>query len=113
MYKSLARKWVKALESGDYAQAQDYLCIKDKKVGYRCCCLGVLADISGIGEWKELDGLFAFKIKNRTYYKMLPRSFCREVGLPEPYAERLASMNDYGKSFKNIAKEIRKEYNIK
>lgn len=48
MEKKQAMKWVKALRSGKFKQAQSQLCTldrNDKPDGY--CCLGVLAHING------------------------------------------------------------------
>ncbi len=50
MKKSVAMKWVKALRSGKYAQGQGTL-----NSDGRYCCLGVLCDISKVGEWAELS----------------------------------------------------------
>jgi hypothetical protein len=46
--KDAIRKWVTALRSEKYPQSDSYLRTAD---GY--CCLGVLCDISGLGEWSE------------------------------------------------------------
>lgn len=46
MKKEIADKWTKALRSGEYKQGAGALKRDD------CyCCLGVLCDISGLGEW--------------------------------------------------------------
>ncbi len=44
------KKWVEALESGDYTQTTGRL--KDES-GY--CCLGVACEISGLGTWMTQD----------------------------------------------------------
>lgn len=41
---NIAMKWVKALRSGDYKQAQKFL-----KVDNAYCCLGVLCEVVGFG----------------------------------------------------------------
>lgn len=46
MDKNLKERWVKALRSGKYEQARG--CLRDDS-GY--CCLGVLLDVCGEGEW--------------------------------------------------------------
>ena len=46
----LAHRWIDALESGEYEQAQGYL-----RKGDAMCCLGVLCDISGTAPW-EIEG---------------------------------------------------------
>jgi hypothetical protein len=44
--EDVKQAWVAALRSGEYEQAQHQL---HTSHGY--CCLGVLCDISGLGEW--------------------------------------------------------------
>lgn len=51
MKKEVADKWVAALRSGEYAQTRELL--RDRQ-GF--CCLGVLCDISGQGQWKQYEG---------------------------------------------------------
>lgn len=46
-------KWIVALRSGKYTQGHGRL--RDG-VG-QMCCLGVLCEISGLGEWKNLVGI--------------------------------------------------------
>ena len=46
-------EWIAALRSNKYEQGQQYL-HNDGKY----CCLGVLCDISGVGEWVEVDNSF-------------------------------------------------------
>lgn len=43
MDQAIKRKWVKALRSGKYKQAQEYLF-----TGKGYCCLGVLGDVIGV-----------------------------------------------------------------
>lgn len=118
MRKAVKEKWLKALRSGGYKQTQG--CLKDEN-GY--CCLGVLCDIHSktikekgykflplgdhyrylrcgstlpeeVQEWSNLidrDGVGAFKYKNGK-------------------SEDLASLNDSGKSFKQIANIIEKYF---
>lgn len=47
MNSSLKAKWVAALRSSDYAQTTGIL--RDEGNGY--CCLGVLCEVSGLGDW--------------------------------------------------------------
>ncbi len=53
MKADLKNRWLEALRSGKYEQATGALMaeIDDGAVGY--CCLGVLCDISGFGEWEH------------------------------------------------------------
>lgn len=48
MLNALEQKLADLLESGIYMQAQGQL-----KDGDKFCCLGVLCDISGLGEWED------------------------------------------------------------
>lgn len=48
MDRKLREDWVTALRSGKYQQGQGKL-----KDGTDYCCLGVLCDVSGFGEWDE------------------------------------------------------------
>lgn len=59
MNQEIALRWAEALESGDYAQGYDALRVNRyddgsfEPVGVGYCCLGVLCDVSGLGEWNE------------------------------------------------------------
>lgn len=46
MNRKLREDWVTALRSGKYQQGRGRL-----KEGTDYCCLGVLCDVSGLGEW--------------------------------------------------------------
>lgn len=48
MNAKMKAKWLKALRSGKYQQGDKALRTKDQ----RHCCLGVLCDISRLGQWK-------------------------------------------------------------
>jgi hypothetical protein len=54
MNPEVKTKWVEALRSDKYKQAEGQL--KDPH-GY--CCLGVLCDISGLDEWDEFSYMHA------------------------------------------------------
>ena len=45
------KRWIAALRSGKYKQGTAQL--RNSKDEF--CCLGVLADISGLGEWRRID----------------------------------------------------------
>lgn len=49
--KEHVRQWVDALRSGEYFQAKGAL-----RRGQRYCCLGVVCDISALGEWEQVSG---------------------------------------------------------
>lgn len=94
--KADRKAWIEALESGKYEQGMSFL-----KRGNKYCCLGVF------GELKD---------KHMSHFAML-RNIADIGGIPKcllgtfdqnSFAGRLARMNDNGKSFKEIAKYIRK-----
>lgn len=111
MKKELKKRWIKALRSGDYTQANGYL-QKDGKF----CCLGVLCQI-------EKPELFELKPKLHpadvdvygvpyepgepgTASGYLPNWIAKDFDLDPDKANLLARMNDAGKSFKAIADHI-------
>lgn len=97
MNAKIKELWLKALRSGDYKQARNYL-----QRGERFCCLGVLCDLhakAGLGRWN--DDLYDGEDK------VLPRAIQDWAGLgeAEPTAEgkTLSGLNDDGASFEQIA----------
>lgn len=95
---ALAKKWVKALRSGNYEQAKGKL-----KVADRFCCLGVLCEISGMGKWKRSRYYVGdFESENTD----LPFQLLNAVGLGRRHTSSLMTLNDEGKTFKEISKEI-------
>jgi len=117
----IKQKWVDALRNGNYKQGSNFLRVDD------CyCCLGVLCDIMG-GNWDYDKGLNECKHKNNdtlnpesTYYYidykditdnvLLPSSLTTQCKLPSKDQQRLATMNDEGFTFKQIADVIEKDY---
>lgn len=106
MKPEIKAKWLAALRSGKYKQTSDVL--HDER---GMCCLGVLIDVVDPKGWKQAGWDY-----NRCSYEgedQLPTAaFCERVGLPAPvrkYSTRttitnkLAEMNDDGKSFTEIA----------
>lgn len=64
MTKELRDKWVAALRSGRYKQGKYRL--RDREGGF--CPLGVLLDVSGLGEWiGGVDGPYSYKPHNGEY----------------------------------------------
>lgn len=107
MDKKLKRKWVKALRSGQYPQSGGNL--KDK-FGYYCC-LGVLCDIQGAawtqsknknreGSTPRIDG----EIAHRNGEQYVRDKFAG--GLSKAEQVNLASKNDLGRTFPEIADYI-------
>lgn len=78
MDETVKKQWIEALRSGKYEQGTAYLRKND-----RHCCLGVLCDISGLGEWKE-DGLLggdAYVTNSYATSKALPPAVMEWAGL--------------------------------
>lgn len=102
--KALKQKWLRALRSGRYKQAPNAL----KKDG-AYCCLGVLANVAGC-KWKAgpdgglqpiLKGKSIGSGEDKEMY--LRPDFC---GIRRRKQDKLANMNDEGKSFREIADAI-------
>lgn len=113
MKKEIAMKWVEALRSGKYRQGRGELRTKDN----RFCCLGVLCEITKDKtnvDWSWPSDLYdplCFDGK----YTALPESVRVLAGMKSISGDLsetkcLASLNDAGMSFKEIADLIEKEY---
>lgn len=114
MNKKLKKKWVKALRSGEYDQGRNVLCRVDSE-GAKYCCLGVLYEVAGKtfnGRVESPNGeevYLGMRTKNDVEECLPTPSFQRECGIAKKYndsytiAEKLARMNDSGKSFNQIA----------
>lgn len=101
--QELKERWVAALRSGEYKQGKSRLCRRK-----RYCCLGVLAEIQG-----ELK-------KGNVYYSQGPDD-CGHSGFLADEFERdfhylsrdtqmyLATKNDKGESFEDLADYIEEE----
>lgn len=115
--KARIRKWVNALRSGQYKQANGTL----REGQDTFCCLGVACEISGLSEWKNVvpgdpDYMYAYLGDTQ----QMPVKVANYFGLDEgnPYIvlnkkgdeEGLAQLNDGGKSFKQIANLIEKNF---
>jgi hypothetical protein len=112
MNKEYKEKWIKALRSGEYQQAQSCLAKDDKTM----CCLGVLGDLAvndGKARWiidEDGDYLWRRKHSPRSDFEILPKHAAEELfGINMVEQNRLARMNDHGKSFSVIADYIEKE----
>jgi hypothetical protein len=90
--KEFKDKWVAALRSKTYPQTKKSLI----RAG-SFCCLGVACMIAGFEFPEELvNSDFLFQLENK---KELPKELTENKELQE----RLASMNDNGKTFSEIA----------
>lgn len=111
----LQKKWLKALESGEYSQTKGVLCKKNAENDYSFCCLGLLLDqVLGHQECSEEVDFNDNSVKitvmdykdNGKYF--ITTDIENKIGMIHGVADDLAQLNDDGKKFKTIAKEIRK-----
>lgn len=117
----IKEKWLTALRSGKFKQGKDELRTLENKF----CCLGVLCDIyrkeTKLGKWgKNHKNKFCFthtKKSNQTFNVLgiLPLSVKEwaELSDTNPYItdnHTLASLNDSGSTFQEIADIIEKNF---
>lgn len=117
--KHFRLKWLEALESGRYKQAQGQLReAKMDKKSYGYCCLGVLSNLAakdGVGEWEPSYGgeCRYFVLDGHTDDMNIVEPLAYVVGLPTKLRDRLVTMNDdEDKSFKEIAAHLRKVWRL-
>jgi hypothetical protein len=99
MDKKLKAKWVDALRSGKFKQGAGVL--RDQAGGF--CCLGVLCEVVNPKLWVEGDYGAWFHANEEL---MPDPSILQKARVDYDDAERLASLNDNGKSFEEIAAHI-------
>lgn len=125
MKTEIKKKWLAALRSGKYQQGEFALrkveLTEDEEgnfveAGEKFCCLGVLCDIVEPKKWEKYDE--EDWTNGNEDGPGFPRDELMEkLGLNKPVsrsgketlAEKLACMNDEGKSFKVIANWIEKK----
>ena len=121
MLKKYADRWVKALRSGKYKQGTKHLTVIDAGEE-KDCCLGVLCKITKTTRTKTLEQehFLYGENSNESSYNVLPYSVVEKVGMKSVEGEvvykgksptLLSCLNDEGKSFKQIANIIAKNYN--
>lgn len=105
MDEAIKAKWLEALRSGKYRQTTGRL-RREEKEGTGYCCLGVLCDLSGLGEWQGST----YVVNGVREPAVLPRPVYEWAGLtnPDPRVEDefLSTMNDAYMSFATIANKI-------
>ena len=101
MRKELKEKWLEALRSGKYKQGRGKL----RSVDNEFCCLGVLCDVSGQGEWdKKTEAHYWYGQGNKWGTYGLPLFMNEFTGLTMGTEETLFALNDVEKlSFNEIA----------
>ena len=108
MNAQIKEKLVTALRSGKYEQTSGTL-----RDGCSFCCLGVLCDISGAGQWEDRDVyvdrplLKQYRMPDGNYsVQYLPSALKTQTGLTDEVLDHLMDMNDSGKPFTVIADYI-------
>lgn len=108
MDQELKQRWLTALRSGDYQQGRGRL--KTHRDTY--CCLGVLCDVSELGEWVTPVG--AISPQYKLSYEGDGPHLARDLGvhhelfgIPGEAEDKLVAMNDDDElSFPEIANWI-------
>jgi len=102
MNPEIKRVWVRALRSGRYKRAEGALRI-DFQGEPHFCCLGVLCDLGEKKDWRERgDGTASYGSAS----SYLPKVVERLAAVPPKVQRRLATMNDEGATFAEIADYI-------
>ena len=108
MQDELKTKWIEALRSGDYDQGHGML--RDLDDSY--CCLGVLLDVSELGQWDEQAfGPLIYEIEDSDKDYPNPReeldlskATLDKLGLDPKEQHHLVNLNDDdGADFNEIA----------
>ena len=116
-------QWLTALESGKYKQGMGQLRGREtEKSSYKYCCLGVLCNLhkDKKNKWDEDHFMSEYPKADPTdswedegeYWDMPPDSFLDKVKVDSYLAEKLATMNDNGKTFKEIAAFLRRKWRM-
>ena len=124
MDKHIADRWVQALRSGQYKQGQAALHPAPESY----CCLGVLCDLyrveQGKGEWRQPPNrpdTPDFVVPNGGITEfgatVLPAIVMNWAGMESveghcPGSESLASLNDEGMGFPELANLIEKKWEV-
>lgn len=107
MNRRVKKKWLKALRSGEYKQGKGFLRRKNPNTcEWEHCIVGVLCDVSGI-KWKLYNKNVSCITSSGTYdvsYLLPEMREKLEISLDDE--EILNSMNDKGKTFKQMARWI-------
>ncbi len=119
MDADLKKRWIEALESGDYKQGKGAL--RSHRDEY--CCLGVLCDLVQPDGWSRyndspecpdvLTTYYEFVYKNESAGGVLPTTLAKDVDIDSHGAHStswITTDNDSGKSFQEIADIIREEF---
>lgn len=106
--KKRITKWVNALESGRWNQGRYYL--GDSKTN-EYCCLGVACEVgieNGIKIKCNIEPSLMISYNKET--EIPPEEICEWLGIDSMKLQSYGKRNDRGASFKDIAKQIRRDY---
>lgn len=93
------KRWVTALRSGKYPQCRELLRRQrissiDGHHDYSYCCLGVLCDISGLGNFKDESSSRFVTLRGDGSASTLPESLAHVIGLSDGAQRYLTEQND-------------------
>lgn len=102
------KRWVAALRSGKYKQHRKQLrkFTPTDSFKYQYCCLGVLCDISGLGEFKDSTSPMFMTTLGDASSTSLPMSVASTTELFITAQNYLITLNDMGYTFAQIANII-------
>lgn len=105
MDQKIKQQWVEALRSGKYIQGTGALRRPTNEyiTEESFCCLGVLCDIVDPDGWEESTMWSYNHRENKGYPGPL---VMQKTGLGHLFIESLASLNDTGATFEEIAQKI-------
>ncbi len=109
--------WCQALESEEWEQTKGVLCQRGEDGPDSYCCWGVLTEISGMVKGIDAQTLYSDR-EVKSYDGQLcypPHEVLEWAGFPmdegrDNIVRPLATLNDQGKTFQEIAKHIRENY---
>lgn len=108
MDAAVKQKWVAALRSGEYTQGKGGLkqLVEDE---VQHCCLGVLCEVLETPQRRAEDqSVWFFGTEENNHHGFLTEPVLAQAGLSDDAQHKLASMNDQGRSFAEIADYIDK-----
>ena len=112
MRKEIADKWVAALRSGEYGQMTGALANRERT---QHCCLGVLCELAiteGVPVRVEPHLHDSTSLKFDDLLGALPDSVGTWAGMDASKGRVLATMNDSGKKFVEIADVIDRTWEV-
>ncbi len=91
MEKTLKKKWLKALRSGEYEQGTGAL---HKVEENTYCCLGVLCEIAGLEKNDDYVEEAVYSFKGEDEQSVLPPTFRAKLNISSSQQDKLTEMND-------------------